>query len=438
MKLGEFFIALGFDVDDKKLKEFNDNLKEGYKDMLKLSAVAAGAVYAVNSFVSGSVAAATALRNFNTETGNSIENLQKWQVASTLSNAAISADEVTASFKAMATSIADVTMGKGPSGQFAMLGISDVRGRDVGEVMEELRANFDRNVKTWGLPQTVNLMREVGFDPGMINALKMTRREFDEIVAGKILDPESRQRLVDLGDAISKFKWEFKFFKDQVSAEWSPRLIEILEKSIPILKDFGQSVSAVGGALKDLWKSFDPEWQNSMIALAGFLLGYFNPVTTMFIALAAAIWDVGRALRGLESFTGKTALWLLNLMASEEGSIIANLKKELEAAGNGPAENIKPSGSRRVNKNEDPGYSIVPDDFFRKNDFMRFYESSLSPVSKQPTDLQRAMQNNETNLNNYININEASDALTIADILTVYQQRMLNNTQAQQNNGVRY
>lgn len=437
MKLGEFFIALGFDVDDQKLKEFNGQLKDGLKDMLKLSAVAAGAVYAVNSFVAGSVAAATALRNFNTETGNSIEALQKWQIGATLTNAAISADQVTASFQNMAQSIADVTMGKGPSGQFAMLGISNVRGMDVGEVMEQLRQNFDRNVEAWGLPQTVNLMREVGFDPGMLNALKMTRKEFDALVDGKILDPESRQRLVDLGDAIAKFKWEFKFFKDQLSAQWSPRLIEVIERSVPIMKDFAASVKAVGDALSNMWNNIDPGWQNAMIGIAVLLLAYFNPVTAMFVALAAAIWDVGRALRGLESFTGKSALWLLNLMMSEEGSKVAKWKQALEAAGNGKAENIIPNGAARKREEEQGGYTLAPDDFL-KNDFLRYYDKALNPASKNDMMLERMMQQNQTNMNNVWNIQSTADPLSLAEEVSILQQRMLNNAQAEQNNGVRY
>jgi len=437
MRLGEFFIALGFDVDDKKLKEFNDGLKDGLKDMLKLSAVAAGAVYAINSFVSGSVAAATAMRNFNAETGNSIDALQKWQVGSVLTNASITADQVTASFHAMATAISDVTMGKGPSGTFAMLGISDVRGRDVGDVMEELRQNFDKNVKTWGLLQTVNMMKEVGFDPGMLNALKMTRKEFDELVNGKILDPETRQRLVDLGDAIAKFKFEFKFFKDQMSAEWSPRLIDVLEDAIPVFTDFWNSVSAVGKALVDLWKTFDPTWQQSMIGLSVMLLAYFNPVTAMFVALAAAIWDIGRALRGLESYTGKSILWLLNLMDSEDGSKIANWKKALEEAGQGTAQNIKPRGSINQ-KPEDMGYTPVPQDFVQRGDLMRFYEGTLNPTNQNDRMVERMMQQHQTTMNNVWNIQSDADAVTIADILAEHQRRMLNNAQAESNNGVRY
>lgn len=437
MKLGEFFIALGFDVDDQKLKEFNGQLKDGLKDMLKLSAVAAGAVYAVNSFVSGSVAAATAMRNFNLETGNSIENLQKWQVGATLTNAAISADQVTASFQSMATAISDITMGKGNAGAFAMLGVPDVRGMDVGEVLEILRDNFDQNVSEWGLPQTVNLMKEIGLDAGMINALKMSRKEFDLLVDSKILSPEARAKLVDLGDAITKVKWEFMFFKDQLSADWSPALISTINTVIPFLKDFYASIQAVGGALAGLWLSFDPAWQSAMLGLGAALVIAFNPVTALFVALAAAIYDVGRAIRGLESFTGKAALWALNLMESEEGSDIAKLKKSLEAAGNGRAKGIRKPGELRARADDDL-MTPIPVDFFKKNDFSRLYQEALNPIHKNDMAAQRAISQNQTNLNNVWNIQSAAEPDILAEEIMMFQQRMLDNALAEMNNGARY
>ncbi len=439
MQLGEFFIALGFDVDDDKLKEFKDDIAGLGKDFLKISTVAAGTVYAINAFVSGGVAAATAMRNFNTETGNSIEALQRWQVGATLTNAATSADQVTASFHAMANSIADVTMGKGPVGAYSMLGIDNVRGMDVGEVMEQLRANFDNNVNQWGLPQTVNLMRDIGFDPGMLNSLKLTRKEFDKLVGGKMLDPESRERLVRLGDAISKFKWDFKLWKDELFADMSPKLIEFIEIAIPYMKDFYESLKAVGGALRGLWDDLDDDWQGAMKIIAGGLVAYFAPVTATFVALAAAIWDIGRALRGLESYTGKSILWLLNLMESEEGSKIANWKKALEDAGNGDAKGVYPVGKRPSFQNKkDLGYTPVPQDFLKKSDLMRFYDGTLNPSNSKERQAQQMIQENQTNMNNVWNIQSNADGMSLTELIMQRQKQMLDSTLAEQNNGVRY
>jgi hypothetical protein len=439
MQLGEFFIALGFDVDDKKLKGFHENIKDLGKDFLKISAVAAGTVYAINKFVAGGVEAATTLRNFNAETGNSIEALQKWQVGSVLTNAAASADQVTASFQSMASSIADVTMGKGNAGAYAMLGISDVRGMDVGDAMEELRANFDANVAQWGLPQTVNLMRDVGFDPAMLQALKLTRKEFNKLVDSKFLDAESREKLIKLGDAISKAKLDFKLFKDQLSADIAPKLIEYLETAMPIIEDFQESIAAAHDAFTN-WTSGLTETQlGALKAFAAMLFIAFFPVTSMFVALAAAIWDVGRALRGLPSFTGDGLAWISDLAEINEGSYA---DKIAQAAGNLVQGAKDMLSSQEYTEggvlNKSPAIPFAPADFI-ESDLMRYYQGNLSPANNNnDSRIERIIRETQNNMNNVWNIESTADPMMLSDLIMMKQKQMLDNTLSEKNNGSRY
>ncbi len=345
MNIGELFVSLGFDVDDKKLKEFNTQIKDGLVDMLKLSAAAAGAVYAINAFVEGSVRSATAMRNFNAETGDSVEALQKWQVVSVLKNSAASADQVTASFRAMASSIADVTMGKGNPGTFAMLGISDVRGMDVKDVLEKLRVNFAKNVQTWGLTQTVDLMKSIGFDPAMLQALKLGNDEFEKLANNRILSPETRERLVDLGNAISDFSQQWQQAKSQLSADMAPGLITFLHESVPLLKDFALSMLAVGGVVA----KFFSENREALIGISVFFGSLFValfPVTAVVIGLAAAFWDLGRAIRGLPSYSGDAVNWIKSL-----GPKISSLVQDNTVAGafsnSSPVEHLLPSAANQ-------------------------------------------------------------------------------------------
>lgn len=478
MKIGELFIALGFDVDDKKLKEFNEGIKTGLNGLLKMSAVAAGAVYAINRFVSSSVQAATALRNFTAETGNNAQGLQKWQVASTLTNAAISADQVTASFKKMANAISDVSMGKGPSGVFAMLGVGDVRGKDVAQVMEELRQNFDKNVAEWGLNQTVNLMQEVGFDPAMLQALQLTRQEFDKITDGKILSPDTNRKLVELGNAMSKFGLEIERIRNILSAEWSPQLIHLMEASIPVLKDFLASVGAVAHALNTLWQSLGPTAQTSLTVFAALVTAQLFPLRALFLGLAAAINDVGHALRGLPSVSGRAALGWMTLMHSKAGSgadrakwAIVNsdpelaylTKEQLNTEGENP---MKGSGGysgspaplaalpmygggtpgipRKRKTPSDP--TVSWDDPLgtmgrspEEMESMRRYifESNL-PSALPPVNPSGPMSTRGTQMNNTYYIQSAEDALALAQQIVRSQERMLNTTLADQNNGPRW
>lgn len=226
MKIGELFVALGFDVDDAKLNEFSESIAGLFTGMTKLSLAAAGSLFALNKFAKNSAQMALGLTNFNEQTDQSIKSLQKWQAASILTNAAASADEVTASFEAMSKSIADVVMGKG-GGEFAMLGVPDVRGMSVAEVLEELRRNFDQNVATWGYQQTIDLMTSVGFNKNMIQALKLPEVEFEALTRNKFVDEDQIRSLRELADANRDLKFQWDFMVDIISSKLAPSLARL-------------------------------------------------------------------------------------------------------------------------------------------------------------------------------------------------------------------
>ncbi|PHS61065.1 MAG: hypothetical protein COB09_19140 [Thalassobium sp.] len=348
MKIGELFIALGFDVDDKKLKDFNSKLKAGRDSLLKMSAIATGTLAAIYKFTEGSARAATALRNFNLETGRSIQGLQKWQAATILTNSAASADQVTASFKAMSDAIVAVTEGGG-GGVFARLGIDNVQGRGVVDVLDELRANFDKNTERWGYATTVKLMKDVGVDASMINALKLTREEFDKISDSKFLSPESRDNLVKLGDAFSRIKFDLKLFKDQISADLSPKLIEWMNQAVPQIKEFGKNIFAVVDAIDKLAKKVMGDgWMELLLVWGASLALIFAPLASTILLVAAAVNDMGKAIRGLPSLSGsalgfldkmtdKAILGTLNMMNSDPASLFGGMKTYLEDKGVGKA-----------------------------------------------------------------------------------------------------
>lgn len=412
MQLGEFFIALGFDVDDQKLKEFNQNLKDGWKDMLKLSAVAAGTVYAINKFVSGGIEAATALRNFNLETGHSIDNLQKWQAASVLTNAAMSAEQVTASITRMTNAMASVREGTGPSGAFARLGIGmEFMDRDVSDVLEELRKNFDTNVARWGYQNTVNLMEEVGFDKGMLGAMKLSTDQWNKFTSN-VLSAESQEKLVALGDAISKFKWEFKLWKDELSADIAPALIEWLDKAIPAFKAFAEAFGAVFKALSELSASD----KAALATFATVIFATFNPIKTLFVLLAAAIYDVGKFLQGLDSYTG-SGIEKLKELAEFFG--FENKKSTFDF------ENIALPDFLK-NNNERP---------FAGTDFDKIYARNLNPASERDREIARMAYNNSVNMNNVMNIHSTADAATLSDMIAMRNKQMLEAAQAELGNG---
>jgi len=403
MKVGELFVALGFDVDEDKLKGFNDRITTARNNVIKLAAVAAAGVFAVNRFVAGSVDAALSMRNFNTETGNSIETLQKWQRVAVMKNPAMSADQVTESFKAMAQAIADVEMGKGNPAAFSMLGITDVRGRDVGDVLEELRVKIDRNLDEWTRNGKVaavfgrgGLLSQIGFDPSMIQALRLSKKEFDSLSKNKFLKQEQIDRLVKLSESFARIRVEWNLFKDTVSAEIAPYLIEYLDKVIPMVVGFKNELVATWKALSNLWDNLEPRDKTALKALAIGLVVWFNPVKTLFVGLAWALYEVGKAWRDLEN---------------------SNLYKA--------AQTIRAAPQNLVNK-----LSAIQ---MAQVDFM----SGLFGGGAE-SDFARMQKNSNINFTNVWNIQSSQDLNGLSDVLIEQQSRMLKAAAADQGNGGRF
>ena len=302
MNIGELFIKLGFDVDDEKLRNFQSELNSGFTSLLKITAAATGALYAFDRFVEGSINNAVAMRNFKTVTGESIDELQRWQVAATMANTSLSVDQVTASVSNLNKALADISMGRGNAAGVASMLIGDVRGKSAFEVLEELRKNYQANVARWGLRQTNDMIAELGIDPGMINALKLTNEEFDNLVNNRILDPESQQKLINLGNAIASVKRDFMLFKDQMVAEWSPKIIEGMQQVIPVLNEIGQAVSR---ATELFMKLPGPAEGAAFIAFCLLVAPKVTLLAAGITILVGALADLDKFLNGEDSVIGR-------------------------------------------------------------------------------------------------------------------------------------
>ena len=380
MKIGELFVALGFDVDDQKLDNFNSKLKTSRDFLFKMGTLAAGALFAVNKFTAGSVAAATDLRNFNLETGDSIDMLQKWQQAVVRTNSAANVDQVTASFKALSGQLADIRMGKGSPNVFAMLGV-DVRGNeDAFEIFDRLRKNFDKAAAEFGRESSLRMLTEIGIDPAMFPAFFAADEEIEKLTAGRILSKEKIDRLVELGDAVSKLKRDFLFLKDVISGVIAP-----------YLSGFIEGLYEIAGAVNRIWESLG-KWQAAIKITAAVIVAAFMPVTSIFIGLVWAINEVGKALRGLPTFKNKAVDWL-----KDRGEMAIERYDEYKAR--------RDSLEKPTTMNNGAGY---------------LQQGSNGAVNKNAT------------INNTWNINSDADAEVLADYIIRREQNILNAAQADQ------
>ncbi len=295
MKIGEIFVALGFDVDDTKLKGFRDEVKDLQFDLLKIAGGAAAAVYAVNAFVESSIRSATALRNFNTQTDLSQNLLQKWQVAGHLSNIALTAESVTASIQTLQKNLTDIRMGKGNIQPFTQLGFGvDIFGKNAFEVLEEVRAALPAAIQRWGKTRVVNLLQEMGLDQNFINVLSLSKEKFDDLSDSLVLNDQAQEKLVSLGAHIAKFVIQWNFFKDNLVADWSPTLIKAIDATMPHIENIFRALQGIGEVIKE-----HPMLIGSLAVAFAFVLA--PRLTLVAGALAGVVYwldAMGRSLKG--------------------------------------------------------------------------------------------------------------------------------------------
>lgn len=180
MKLGEFFIDLVVDSSKGELTVGNLVGKMGELEVATVGEIGVLVELAnkMAGFTDSAIKASLGLKDYNTLTGGSTMELQKWvRVAE---HTQISGDAVTSTFKSLSASIAEMQMtGKGKLLPLAeRLGIS-LAGKDAGQILEAIRKS--REFQKLPNAQKTLLLGEVGIDPMMARVLELTSKQFNEI-----------------------------------------------------------------------------------------------------------------------------------------------------------------------------------------------------------------------------------------------------------------
>ncbi len=179
MKIGELFVALGINADEKKAKDFFNVLSEGKNILLGLAAMAVGTSIGIEAMLMKSVGAAVALERFSAETGLSAQRLQAWQHVGEA--VGLTADEMTSSISNLSKNLtmAQLTGQGGLVSGISQLNLLlsrmrmqtiDIRKiKDVWDLLEKLRPVIQSGrIK----PQVLTtIMEEIGGSGGMIKVL---------------------------------------------------------------------------------------------------------------------------------------------------------------------------------------------------------------------------------------------------------------------------
>lgn len=198
LNIGSLFVALGFDVDDKKLKEFNEQFKSGVDDVQRYSDK-------IRDFSSGTLTSATNMKNFADQTGYSTRNLQEWTKAAQAMNPALSSIEASATYSHLADQIALMQQGEGLAGVFSRLGIDYGGISDPASLLQMIHDNKAKIIKDQGLPMWTSILKQAGINPNFENVLDATDQQRRDTAASYIVPQEEQDKAAGLNDRTNRF-----------------------------------------------------------------------------------------------------------------------------------------------------------------------------------------------------------------------------------------
>lgn len=252
MNIGEVFIALGFDVDESKLKSFSDKINGLQKSMLVLSASAAGAVFGLESFMRGSVESATALENLKDATGENIIAVEKWMAAGNKANSLLNYDAIRESIMGVNQAMAAGTLGENSS-IFGKMGISpfgkDGKAKLGTEFLDEVRRNLPTIIKRYapwqGLKGLMPDLSALGVNQGLLQALKLNDSQFADYSKNYQVVEKTLQQNKKLGQDIADLTQKFQNFKDTIVGDWAEPVGKALDQVMPHFQNIIEGLKAI-------------------------------------------------------------------------------------------------------------------------------------------------------------------------------------------------
>lgn len=396
MNIAEFFIKLGIKTDDQALARMDQNLMSMGKKLGIVTAAAGAALFALDRFVDGTVRGTVALENFNKQTGLSIDQLQKWQVAGKLSDTSLTFEQIAQSVGNLQQRLTDISLG-GNIGIEAILlrGVSPLN-TDAFEALEAIR----ENIKGIEDAKVVNLLGRLGLSPNFINILRLSREEFEKLGKQYFLSEKQRKQIVETGTAITKLKIEIGLLKDRLVVAMTPALIRAVDMTRFLADGFMYLVQQVQLA-SEVWYGYETALKVVASALVGLGAAMF-PVAAAVVGLFLLVEDLMSFGEGKDSITGRLV----------DG--FAMLGKEIQT-------NIIDPMNEMLNRVE-------------KLSGLAGAASALATGGATGVGMKLG-ERMRTTFNNIFNINSAADADEVAQSIVDKQQSQLNYSLDDTNNG---
>lgn len=317
--VGELFIALGFQVDDKKLKGFNDELEKTKKSLVAVAAGATATVYAINRFLNEGVRTSTALKNFEEQTGYAREGLLQFFNVASRANTDLTLEDTISAYKELGDVIAGMQRGEFPEGAAWMnfgLDVSDT----PDSVIQKIRDAMPRLLKTvYSGPNGMQLMRRdlgtLGLEQ-MQQAFLLPQDKWDEWRKKQMPTPEQWKAMERMAMAYREFKHEYFLWKMEMGTRIAPYFQSFVEwvstKGLPLLTEFTANLTEGVNGVAEFLASLDGSFLAGVIGALALLLLRLNPVGAAITTIIGLLHEFGAWRLGKDNIFSDIQEWADN------------------------------------------------------------------------------------------------------------------------------
>jgi hypothetical protein len=296
VNIGELFISLGVKSESPKIREFEGAMTSAMMKATAFIASLTGVSLQLGHMIDQSINTAVALQRFESMTGLSGQELQRWQIIAQQAN--VSTEDVSSSIIALQRNIAEIKLGRGNIAPFQLLGI-DIQ-QSPFKILEQLQSR----IKGLNRAQAVNLISQLGLSPDMIRLLMLTKDQMDKMATARpILSPEQEKNILKIKLAITQFQLAVKYTAESIISQYGPMIV----KGIKVIADVFDRVVYLMKAGVEGFKYFTENFKMLtaylMVAMAPLLISTF-PITAALIALFLVLDDLSVYFRGGKSLTG--------------------------------------------------------------------------------------------------------------------------------------
>ncbi len=229
INVGELFVSLGFDVDDKTLKSFDAGIKDTMSSILKLAGVTAtigGTLFEMK----GATDTAIQLRNLNTELGLNQKSVTEWAAAWKYANPGQTLAQGAASLEHLKNYLNDVQWNGKSAGAYNLLGgiVSD--GLTVEEMNDQVRKGLPNLIATRGRATASNALRELYGSADAMNVLTLSLEKFNEEAKKAEITPEQVANMVEMRSNLSELGTQWEMMWVTVTGTISPFITNLLKE----------------------------------------------------------------------------------------------------------------------------------------------------------------------------------------------------------------